>query len=318
MSALRIAAAVVLTVAIGTASAAPGPTLAALDRLRGMNATNVGVDQSGNFWVWDATDLSATSITPRGELTTVDLYPDVQAIDVDGGRGVLTLGRDGRSVRVTSFSGAVTSRIELSFQAVSLVWMDGDHIAIAPAMSRWRVEVWSTFNKQPVRTLGAVPEIKPPAAGAVLTRATLLRYDRARDQLVTLDAFGGELLVFDRDGKVVRRAKIAPPRLAANLAWVKALDESSKRNRESRTPTLWHYSRMLLSSDGTVWLGEKTDDASSTVTIAKILPDGTIRRTVIDVPGCASSRFELWEHQLVFFRSSRSTRPCVAIKEMKP
>lgn len=312
-----MAAAVVLTVTI-TASASPAPTRAALDRVRGVNATNVGVDRNGNFWVWDAGDLSVTSITPRGELTAVDLDPDVKAIDVDRQRGVLTLARDGRSVRVTSFSGAVATRFELPFQAASLCWMNGDEIAVAPAMSRWRVEVWGTFHKRPVRALGPVPEIKAPAAGAVLTRATLLRYDAERDQLVTLDAFRGELVVFDRDGDTVRRAEIVSPRFAANLEWLKELDASSKRNGESRTPSLWSYARMSLSTNGTVWLGEKSDDASSTVTIAKILPDGTVRRSPVSVPGCAGPRFELWGNYLVFFKNSRSAQQCVAIKEMSP
>lgn len=313
-----MAAAVVLTVTIGNVSASPAPTRAALDRVRGVNATNVGVDRNGNFWVWDAGDLSVTAITPQGELTAVDLDPDVQAIDVDRQRGVLTLASGGRSIRVTSFSGDVTARFELPFQAASLCWMNGHEIAIAPAMTRWRVEVWSTFHKRPVRAWGPVPEIRPPAAGAVLTRATLLRYDSERDQLVTLDAFRGELLVFDRDGNTVRRAEIVPPRLAANLAWLKELDESSKRNGESRTPSFWHYPRMSLSPDGTVWLGEKSDEASSNVTIAKILPDGAVRRSAISVPGCAGPRFELWGNQLVFFKNSRSAQRCVAIKEMRP
>jgi hypothetical protein len=313
-----MAAAVVLTVVIGTASAAPAPTPAALDLVRGMNATNVGVDPIGNFWVWDSRDLFVTSISPRGEATTVDLDPDVQSINVDSRRGILTLARDGMSVRITSFSGAVTARIDLPFLAVRLCWMNGDQIAIAPAMTRWRVEVWSTSNKKPLRTLGPVPEIKAPAAGAVLTRATLLRYDRERDQLVTFDASRGELLVFDRDGNTVRRAEIRSPRFASNLEWLKELDASSKRNGESKTPTLWSYARMSLSPDGTVWLGEKSDDTSSIVTIVKILPDGTVRRTPISVPGCPASRFELWGNYLVFFRSFRSSRECIAIKKMEP
>ena len=313
-----MAAAVVLAVTIGTASASPAPTRAALDHVLGVNATNVGVDRAGNFWVWDSRDLSVTSITPQGKPTTVDLYPDVKAIDVDGQRGVLTLARDGRNVRVTSFSGTVSSTIELPFQAASLCWMNGDQVAIAPAMNRWRVEVWSMFHKRQVRAMGPVPEIKTPAAGAVLTRATLLRYDGERDQLVTFDAFHGELVVFDRGGNTVRRAEIVPPGLAANLAWLKELDQNAKRHRESKTPAVWSYARMSLSPDGTVWLGEKTDDASSIVTIAKILPDGTVRRSPVSVPGCAGSRFELWGNQLVFFKNSRSTRQCVAVKEVRP
>ncbi len=282
-----------------------------------MNATNVGVDRSGNFWFWDSTDLSVTAITPQGEHRTVDLSPDVQAIDVDRERGIVTLGHDSKSVRVTSFDGAVTSSFELSFLAASLCWMDGDRVAIAPSASPWLVEVWSTSSKSAMAMMGAVPEIKAPSAGAVLTRATLLRYDEKRAQLVTLDAFNGDLLVFDRSGEVVRRARITHPKLGANLLWLAELNARAKRTGEKQTPSLWNYPRMSLSQDSTVWLGER-GDRTEAVTIARILPDGTVLRSAVDVRPCPSVRFEIWGDQLVFFRNSKATQRCVMTKEVKP
>jgi hypothetical protein len=147
-------------------------------------------------------------------------------------------------------------------------------------------------------------------------RSTLLRHDSERDQLVTLDAFRGELVVFDRTGKVVRRGQITHPTLGTTLAWLREQDEHAKRTGQIQTPSLWSYPRIALSPDGTVLLGEKSDKPDA-MTMAKLRPGGAVTRETVAVPGCPGIRFELWGDQIVFFRSSRATQRCVATKEMK-
>jgi hypothetical protein len=308
---------VALLVLAATGVASPAPTRAALDLIRGMNATNAGVDRHGHFWYWDSVDRSVTTVSPEGTRATIDLDADVYGIDADSRRGVLTLDHDGRSIRVTAFTGAVTAAFELPFRASNVCWMDGDQIAVAPALSGWIAEVWSSSKKSMVRSMGSVPEIEVPSAGAVMMRTTLLRYDAHRDQLVTLDAFRGELAVFDRAGKIVRHGQITHPTFGTTLLWLRDLDEHAKRTGQSQTPSLWSYTRMALSPDGTVWLGEKSDKPGA-MTIAKILPDGTVTRETVSVSACPGNRFELWGNQIVFFRSSRATQRCVATKEIKP
>lgn len=313
----KFSAAIVLLLAAVTGFAAPVPTRAALDHIRGMNATSAGVDRHGQFWFWDAVDRSVTSVSPEGESATIDLDADVYGIDVDSRRGVLTLDHSGRSIRITAFTGAVTAAFELPFRASNVCWMDGDQIAVAPALSGWIAEVWSSSKKSMVRSMGPVPKIELPSSGAVLLRTMLLRYDAGRDQLITLDAFHGGMVVFDRAGKIVRRGQITHPALGITLLWLRDVDEQAKRSGQVQTPSVWKYTRMALASDGTVWLGER-DDETGAVTIAKFRKDGTVKREPVVLPACPASRFEFWGSQMVFFRSNRSSQRCVATRELKP
>jgi hypothetical protein len=313
----KFSAAIILLLAAATSIAAPAPTRAALDRIRGMNATNAGVDRHGHFWYWDSVDLSVTAVSPEGESAAVDLDADVYGIDADSRRGVLTLGHDGRSIRITAFTGAVTAAFELPFRASNVCWMDGDQIAVAPALSGWIAQVWSSSKKSMVRSMGPVPEIEVPRAGAVMMRTTLLRYDPGRDQLVTLDAFRGGLVVFDRAGRIVRRGQITPPAFGTTLLWLRDVDEQAKRSGQVQTPSVWSYTRMALASDGAVWLGER-DDETGAVTIARFRENGTVKREPLIFPACPASRFEFWGSQMVFFRSNRSSQRCVATREIKP
>lgn len=313
----KLCLALVLSLFAASAIAVPSPSQAALDHIRGMNATSAGVDRHGHFWFWDAVDRSVTTVSPKGTRATIDLDADVYGIDADSRRGVLTLDPDGRSIRITAFTGAVTAAWELPFRASNVCWMDGDQIAVAPALSGWIAEVWSSSKKSKVRSMGPVPEIEVPRAGAVMMRTTLLRYDAGRDQLVTLDAFHGGLVVFDRAGRIVRRGQITHPAFGATLLWLRDVDEQAKRSGQVQTPSVWKYTRMALASDGTVWLGER-DDETGVVTIARFREDGTVKREPVIFPACPASRFEFWGSQMVFFRSNRSAQRCVATKEMKP
>jgi hypothetical protein len=312
----KLCIAIILLIAAND-SASPAPTRAALDLIRGMNATSAGVDRHGHFWYWDAVDLSVTAVSPEGESETVDLDADVYGIDADSRRGVLALGHDGRSIRIRAFTGAVTAAFELPFRASNVCWMDGDQIAVAPALSGWIAEVWSSSKKSMVRSMGPVPEIEVPRAGAVMMRTTLLRYDAGRDQLITLDAFRGGLVVFDRAGRIVRRGQITHPVFGTTLLWLRDVDEQAKRSGQVQTPSVWKYTRMALSPDGTVWLGERNDETGA-VTMARFRKDGTVKREPVIFPACPASRFEFWGSQMVFFRSNRSSQRCVATKEMKP
>lgn len=309
------AAAVALLSILGPVRSFAGLSAAATDHVRMMNATRAGVDRSGSFWYWDSLESTVTRLTVRGDRATARVHREIRELDADRERGIVTLDVYGTTVRVTDWSGAVTNVLALPFEAANVCWMDRAEVAIAPETIASRVVVWSISAKKQVRAMGPVPEIRKPAAGAVLTRATLLAYDDARSELVTLDAFTGELAVFGRDGELVRRGSITHPLLEANNLWLRELDRKSRQTGESQSPNFWNYPRMSLTADGSIWLGEKSGDPAGSVIVAKILPSATVSRTAVVVPECASIRFELWQNQLIFFRSSRSTR-CVAIKEV--
>lgn len=292
------------------------PTRAALDHVHSLRASRVGVDQSNQFWAWNAVEANVTLISPRGEQRTMDIDTDVKALDVDATRGLVVLGTDAISVRVIGFDGKVTSRFKLSAASNGISWLDGDRIAVTPERAGSLVEIWSASTQSRIRTVGEVPPIHVPARGAVLNRATLVQFHDERRELAVFDAFYGNLTVFDANGRALRTAQITHPRLGANMAWLKDVDQNAKAQGESSTPTFYNYARMSMSSDGVIWLGEDGPTAES-ITLAKILPNGKVERKSLSVPECASVRYEVWQGQLVFFREPNSPRKqCTAIKEV--
>jgi hypothetical protein len=288
----------------------------ALDHVRSLAVSRVGIDATGRLWAWNAVDATVTLIEPSGSQRTVDVDTDVKALDVDSNRGIAILDGDGTSVKVSGLDGRMTSQIKLPATANNIAWLEGDQVAVTPERAPSLVEVWSTSTKQRVRTFGDVPEIKVPARGAALNRATLLRFDASRRELAVLDAFYGDLTVFDARGRTVRSAKITHPRLAANLVWLHGVDENARAQGESSMPTFYHYPRMSMSGDGTVWLGEEGPSAES-ITLVRIFPQGKVQRQSLSVPQCVSVRYELWQDQLVFYREPKSPRKqCTATKEV--
>jgi hypothetical protein len=298
------------------AAAMAGPSRAALDLIRAItHPSRLGVDRSGALWFWDARDQSVSLISPIGSQITLGIGDDVSAVDADSERGVVVLNAAMNAVRVIAWNGAVTTAFALPSTSGAVAWMSGDTVAVAPQTAPWRAEVWSTSRKQKVRGVGPVAAIKTPTVGAVPLRTTLLRYDAARRQLLALDAFEGELVVFDAAGSEVRKAKIAHPRLEANRQFLRMLDAQAMKAGQPSMPSFANYARLALGPDGTVWLGEESGDDRS-MTIARIAPDGRVQRSVFRVPECNSVRFELWQGQLVFFRDPKSTLPqCVTVKE---
>jgi len=292
------------------------PTRSALDHVRSLVVSRVGVDQSDQLWSWNAVEANVTLISPRGELRTLDIDTDVKALDVDSARGLVVLGADMTSVRVIGFDGKVTSRFRLSAASNGISWLDGDRIAVTPERTSSLVEIWSASTQSRIRTVGEVPPINVPARGAVLNRAMLVQFNDQRQELAVFDAFYGNLTVFDPSGRVIRTAQITHPRLGANMVWLKDLDQNAKAQGESSTPTFYNYARMSMSKDGVIWLGEDGPTAES-ITLAKMLPNGKVERKSLSVPECASVRYEVWQDQLVFFREPKSPRKqCTAIKEV--
>ncbi len=307
-----VACAAALAVSVSAA-----PSRAAVDLLSRIEFPSaIGVDRSGSLWVWNARDQSVSRITPAGKQVTANLGSEAVAIDADTSRGIVALTPTRDRIRVIDWSGEVVTDFPLPHAASSLVWMEGDDIAIAPQTAPWRAEIWSTARKQRVSQLGAVPEIKRPRAGAVPVRPTVLRYDAAGKQLLTFDAFEGDLVVFAADGAVVRTAKVLHPQLDANRQFLRTLDARAIQAGQSSMPNFMNYARFSLAGDGTVWLGEESGDDAS-MKIVKIHRDGTVHRTVFRVPECNSVRFELWQGLLVFFRDPKSPlKQCVVAKEI--
>ncbi|HEX9459339.1 MAG TPA: hypothetical protein VGA84_09355 [Thermoanaerobaculia bacterium] len=281
--------------------------------LASIRATKAGVDSKNNFWAWDAKRRMVTRITPNGDRVESDILPDAWEVDADQERGIATLSDGGRVINIIEWNGLQKRSIHLLHQGSDVAWLRGSQIAVTPRTTGPCVEIWDTSTGEYLSGFGTCPDIKIPSSGAVAVRATLLRYDRAHREIVTFDAFRGDLITFSETGSVKRRSHTQNPRDAAIDAWLKQLDRDARLRGGVSYEQIRKYPSMAIAPDQSIWLGENTDDRG--ITAVRILQDGTVRRVRIDVQRCASKRFVAWKDDFVFYPDPSSPQTsCVAVR----
>jgi hypothetical protein len=282
--------------------------------LASIRATKAGVDSKNNFWAWDAKRRVVTRITPNGDRFESDILPDAWEADADQERGIVVLSEGGRVINFVDWNGLQKRSIQLLHKATDVAWLSGSHIAVTPRTTGPCVEIWDVTTGEYLSGLGTCPDIKLPRPGAAATRATLLRYDPAHREIVTFDAFRDDLSVFSESGSISRKSHIQYSKDAEIDVWLKNVDAKARRRGVSESTVVFKYPSMTIAPDRSIWLGED-EDPRGFITAVKILRDGTVERTRINVPQCPSIRFIMWNDSLVFYRDSSSPQPaCVAVR----
>src|ERR1051325_7903585 len=285
-----------------------------MDAVRSLEISSaMGVDRAGNLWSWNQTQSSVSRIASDGSHVEAPITTDARALDADPDLGIIVLSQSGRVARVFDWSGKQIANVALPEEAGKVCWLDDGEFAVTPPRAAYPVPLFSVRTGLMTGHVGAVPAINPPRAGAVLARATHVRYDFARHELVTFDAYQGELNVFSEKGDVVRHATVAHPDHAATEAWLAQMNANARANGESSSPTVWSYPTMTLTAEGNVLLAENLSSDAHKVKIVNIDRKGVVTRSVV-TNDCASVRLQEWNRNLLFFRDARATRRCVGIR----
>jgi hypothetical protein len=285
----------------------------AAQELASIRASKAGVDAKNNFWAFDARRSVVTRITPIGDRFESDILPDASEADADQERGIALLSRAGDFITIVDWHGLEKRSIHMLHKASDLAWLSGSHIAVTPRTTGPCVEIWDVSTGEYLSGFGTCPDIKIPPAGVVATRATLVRYDPAHHEIVTFDAFRGDLTAFSESGSITRKSHIDNAKDAEVNASLKDMNANARLHGGVEMMQLRKYAAMTIAPDRSIWLGENPDARGITVVI--VLEDGTVRRTKIDVPQCPSVRFIAWNDDLVFYRDPGSPDPfCVAIR----
>jgi hypothetical protein len=280
------------------------------DAIHTLRPSQMGVDRRGNLWSRDGSTV--TRLNAAGAMQTVQLPDSPVAVDADQDLGVLALMEGGRQVRVLGWEGKFLDAVDLPGEAASVCWGEKNEIIVAPTRGEFRVEVWDAAAHKLLRRVGSTPGI-PTTAGAHPLHATLVRYASARRELFVLDAYLGELSVFDRSGKLLRHALVANPDQADLRSWLQEQDRSSRAEGRSFSPLLWSFPSMAISGDGSAWLAESSD--RSAVKVTRITPTGELQHTTIAAQGCGGRHFESWREQFLFYGSQRSPQaPCIGVR----
>jgi hypothetical protein len=285
----------------------------AAQELASIRATKAGVDSKNNFWAFDARRRVVTRITPNGDRFESDILPDAWEADADQERGLALLSRGGEVIDIVDWHGGTKRSIHLLHKGSDVAWLSGSHIAVTPRTTGPCVEIWDASTGEYLSGFGTCPDIPAPRAGVVATRATLVRYDPAHHEIVTFDAFRGDLTAFAESGAITRKSHIDNAQDAEVNASVKDMDTNARLHGGVEMLQLRKYAAMTIAPDRSIWLGEGADARGITAVI--VLQDGTVRRARIEVPQCPSIRFVGWNDDLVFYRDPGSPDPfCVAVR----
>lgn len=310
---VRIGLAVLVFMTIGGTAEAGS---SALQELASIRASKAGVDAKNNFWAWDSIRRVMTRITPNGDRFESDILPESWGTDADQERGIASLTEAGREIEIYDWNGTRKRSIRLLHPASDVAWLSGSHVAVTPKTTGPCVEIWDAATGTYLSGFGTCPDIALTHPGALPARATLVRYDQAHREIVTFDAFRGDLIAFSESGTITRRGHVENPNAVGLEVWVKQMDTNAQNRRETSTPDIRPYPSITIAPDRSVWLGERAD--SGGLTGVAILQDGTVQRTRLDVPGCPSIRFVAWNENLVFYRDPRLAQPaCAAVRRRK-
>jgi hypothetical protein len=295
-------------------SSAKAALVREIESLRGMK---MGVDAQNCLWAWNAGTTVVTRLSPTGDRYESGPVGPATSVDADSSRGILTLGDAGNLVRVVDWTGMVQREIQLTSKVAELAWGRGEEVLVTPRFADRRVEVWNAKTGAFVRAIGPCDEIKIPATGAVAARATHVRFDPVRREIVTFDAYYGDLVVFREDGTPVRSTRVVHPKMGEVEGWLIQIGaEARAKGKKALTPLVWRYATLTTDAQGSIVLGEEWKDDGS-VTLVKVARDGSVVRIPIKFKACPSVRVVAWQDDLIFFRDPKSPQPCTGVRRNK-
>lgn len=298
----------VLALVVAAAVCAPLSAELPLDLAR-WRARTLGVDHAGHLWAWSPENRTLYSVAPDGRQKTLPADSNATLTAVDSQWGVAYLADKGHILVVQRWDGTAAFDTRMSVPASNLAWVDQNVVAVAPQHGVRQVVLWNIARKQVEREIGTLPELDGDTPGAQFGRATHLRFDSARKELLAFDAYQGELTVYSRTGDVLRRAAIRHGKRDKTDAWLRKLDLQYKQQKQAFRPLMWSFPTLALAQDGTVWVAEENSEKS--ITLRGIRRDGSVIDKQLE-PGCASVRFQVWQKRTIFYRDPESPRPyCV-------
>lgn len=262
----------------------------------------VGTDREGYLWVYDRREDLVEVLTLRGKKRTEVEAGHPRHLDVHHRWGLVGIYDFGSTLRVIPLDGRERTAINLADEAARVAWVDSDTVAVAPERAGHRVALWDVEEQSLVRTLGDEPPISK-GPGAVFAHSFDIEVDPLNGTIWTLDSLSGEVIVFRRNGTVLRSLTIHNPQLAELESWRREVDRSARQEGEGQRPTIWSL-RLEVDSEGRGWIvRECTEDGAAVV--VEILDEGepVTREITTD---CCSKSFALHEQHIIFARSRRA------------
>jgi hypothetical protein len=158
-------------------------------------------------------------------------------------------------------------------------------------------------------------EAVPDGPGAFLVHSILLRSSSAGDRLYALDAFLGNVWVFDRDGKLVLQSTLSNPQAEGVVQQIRIEDQSNKEKGQRSLKSLLFWQGIEFRDD-ILWSISEADHVANRVTFVGLGMSKPDRLTRVVETRCPSRKFTFWQGQIVFFRPPHGPmKMCVDVIE---
>ena len=285
---------------IAAGATASGPSQSALQRLDDLRPSRLGIDRRGYLWSWNQSTGATAFLSPEGDLRPGPTVKDASSVDLDSEWGVVELRGAGARLVIHPVDGRAQRVVTLPNRAVEVCWVGADTVAVSPALSGHRVEIWDLAKGLLAFAIGDEAPIVP-RVGAVMERTVLLHFDHPRQRLATLDALSGDYQVFDLAGHLLFRSKApVPEREVASLkSWLEAVDATARAAGDSQTPGVFYFNDFALDSKGQAWVVGERDRSEGRTTFLVIRDGGKVDRHVLETSDCSAPGVTVWGPWLI-------------------
>jgi hypothetical protein len=279
------------------------PSQKALELVKTLPASRMGVDREGNLWVWNARRGVIDLISPAGALLRAAQAKDASAVDVDPEWGVVGIFALSQELRWTPWGQEERAQIRFKDPITDIRWIGPARVAVTPQKAPHRVEIWDLEARKLVRTFGKERPIVP-VPGVNRLRGIRLHYDFGRERLYTFETYTGELQVFDRQGRRVWGGTVKDPSRRKTEKWLRDNDKKAKAQQDVQTPLLLFLS-FTVDEEGNAWVVKAQDRERRTASLVRLTPRGSSVLKLKEEP-CLSPDATLWGSRLIFYQDSSS------------
>lgn len=267
--------------------------------VRGLTATEMGVDHLGNLWAFDRHTGRVTFVTPDGETVAGPLATSAQSAAADRAWGVLALNPGSAALRVIGPDGKHRMALPVKDSVGSASWISADVIALSPDSSVARAELWSLTSASRIATRGTEHAVDKTTPGAQHLRRVWLR--SAAGLLHTLEAYSGTLASYDETGNEVRSAAIEHPLFGEIESRMEARNEDAVKNHFIERPVTLLWNGFGVDAAQTIWVVEKASAKSQTMSFRRVDRAGRSTTETITGLACATYTFAIWGDWLITY-----------------
>jgi len=280
--------------------AEPSPiTNAALKHALALRPTLMGVTRTGVLWGWNASTGDLTLIDRSGGVKNGAPVLNARAVDVEDAFGVAALSQDGRGLRTSTLAGKNDASVALPDQCFGLAWLDEQRLVVTPRFIPYEALLIDRSTGRVLERYGPRRELVPRASGLQFVHSILVRIDRARQMLVTLDAFEGIVSFHALKGGTQTTATLPNPQKSIMQQWLEHQNASALAKGARSQSGVISFPSLSLDDEGDAWVGVDCESPSKAFVLARVKNTGAVDTRTLQGDTCCTVHGIIWGQHFI-------------------